>query len=181
MQIVGVDAIFISPRTAGPEMMPVDTGSLAASRMTRPGVAHLFPARDRLPGQGASEPGWATDSRPKLDLRVDGPCLGPEASTVHAGLGPGSIVKVRPKNFLKIYVKPSRWDSASQCHMATKREIFDEEYRVVAVESQSLTIQGVRSGNVLTIVNQAPVALTPADYPPGKLIALSDASNRPAN
>jgi hypothetical protein len=52
---------------------------------------------------------------------------------------------------------------------------------VVAVESQSLTIQGVRSGNVLTIVNQTPVALTPADYPPGKLIALSDASNRPAN
>jgi len=65
--------------------------------------------------------------------------------------------------------------------MATKREIFDEEYRVVAVESQSLTIQGVRSGNVLTIVNQAPVALTPADYPPGKLIALSDASNRTSN
>ena len=91
------------------------------------------------------------------------------------------IVKVGRRNFLKIYVKPSWWDSASQCHMATKREIFDEEYRVVAVESQSLTIQGVRSGNVLTIVNQTPVALTPADYPPGKLIALSDASNRPAN
>jgi len=100
---------------------------------------------------------------------------------LRVGLGPGAIVKVGRRNFLKIYVKPSWWDSASQCHMATKREIFNEEYRVVAVESQSLTIQGVRSGNVLTIVNQTPVALTPADYPPGKLIALSDASNRPAN
>jgi hypothetical protein len=64
---------------------------------------------------------------------------------------------------------------------ATKREIFDEPYRVLAVESQSLTIQGVRSGEVLTIVNQAPVALTPADYPPGKLIELRDATSRPVN
>lgn len=61
---------------------------------------------------------------------------------------------------------------------ATKREIFDEHYRVLAVESQSLTIQGVRSGEVLTIVNQAPVALTAAEYPPGKLIALSDPMNK---
>lgn len=60
--------------------------------------------------------------------------------------------------------------------------IFDEEYRVVAVESQSLTIQGVRSGQVLTIVTQNPEApLTPAEYPPGKLISLSDPSNRPVN
>jgi hypothetical protein len=65
---------------------------------------------------------------------------------------------------------------------ATKREIFDEQYRVLAVESQSLTIQGVRSGKVLTIVNQTPgVPLTPADYPPGKLIALSDPSGKPVN
>ena len=61
---------------------------------------------------------------------------------------------------------------------ATKREIFDEHYRVLAVESQSLTIQGVRSGEVLTIVNQAPIALRPADYPPGKLIELSDPTDR---
>lgn len=60
--------------------------------------------------------------------------------------------------------------------------IFDEEYRVVAVESQSLTIQGVRSGQVLTIVTQNPEApLTPAEYPPGKLISLSDPSDRPVN
>lgn len=65
---------------------------------------------------------------------------------------------------------------------ATTREIFDEEYRVLAVESQRLTIQGVRSGEVLTIVNQTPgLALTPAEYPPGKLIALSDPSSRPVN
>ena len=64
---------------------------------------------------------------------------------------------------------------------ATKREIFDEQYRVLAVESQSLTIQGVRSGKVLTIVNQTPVALTPAEYPPGKLIELSDPTNRLGN
>jgi len=55
------------------------------------------------------------------------------------------------------------------------RKIFDEEYRVVAVESQRLTIQGVRSGQVLTIVTQNPEApLTAAEYPPGQLITLTD-------
>ncbi len=55
--------------------------------------------------------------------------------------------------------------------------IFDEKYRVVAVESQSLTIRGVRSGEVLTIINPDPeTPLTTAEYPPGKLIALSDPS-----
>ena len=50
---------------------------------------------------------------------------------------------------------------------ATKREIFDEQYRVLAVESQSLTIQGVRTGEVLTIVNQTPgVALQPCGISP---------------
>ena len=65
---------------------------------------------------------------------------------------------------------------------AENRKIFDEEYRVVAVESQRLTIQGVRSGEVLTIVTQNPeVPLTAAEYPPGRLITLSDPSNRPVN
>jgi hypothetical protein len=65
---------------------------------------------------------------------------------------------------------------------AENRKIFDEEYRVLAVESQRLTIQGVRSGQVLTIVTQNPDApLTPADYPPGKLIALSDPTSAPVN
>ena len=65
---------------------------------------------------------------------------------------------------------------------ATTGAIFDERYRVVAVESQSLTIRGVRSGKVLTIVNPNPeTPLTPAEYPPGKLIALSDPSSSPLN
>ena len=65
---------------------------------------------------------------------------------------------------------------------ADNRKIFDEEYRVLTVESQRLTIQGVRSGQVLTIVTQNPEApLTAAEYPPGKLITLSDPSNAPAN
>jgi len=58
-----------------------------------------------------------------------------------------------------------------------KREIFDEQYRVLSVESQSLTIQGVRSGQVLTIKTENPEApLSPAEYPPGQLIALRDPS-----
>ena len=62
------------------------------------------------------------------------------------------------------------------------RKIFDEEYRVVAVESQRLTIQGVRSGEVLTIVTQDLEApLSAADYPPGKLITLSDPSGAQPN
>jgi hypothetical protein len=70
---------------------------------------------------------------------------------------------------------------ASQSGMkATNRELFDETYRVVAVESQSLTIQGIRSGEVLTIVTTHPERpLTAAEYPPGKLIALTDPLNRP--
>ena len=80
-----------------------------------------------------------------------------------------------------------REDSASNpsmCGQSLKAtgEIFGEKYRVVAVESQTLTIRGVRSGKVLTIVNPDPdTPLTPAEYPPGKLIALSDPSASPFN
>lgn len=64
----------------------------------------------------------------------------------------------------------------------TRAAIFGEQYRVVAVESQSLTIRGIRSGEVLTIINPDPgTPLTPAEFPPGKLIALSDPSTRPAD
>ena len=93
------------------------------------------------------------------------------------------IVKVGKENFLKFNLKPSGGVEASQCIMnVNQSEIFDEEYRVVAVESQSLTIQGVRSGQVLTIVTQNPEApLTQAEYPPGQLISLSDPSRRPVN
>ncbi len=74
-------------------------------------------------------------------------------------------------------------DLASQSDMkAENRKIFDEEYRVVAVESQRLTIQGVRSGEVLTIVTQNPEdPLTAAEYPPGRLITLRDPSSAPPN
>jgi len=55
--------------------------------------------------------------------------------------------------------------------------IFEEKYRVVTVESQRLVIRGIESGKVLTIVNPEPgVPLTEADFPPGKLIALTDPS-----
>lgn len=58
------------------------------------------------------------------------------------------------------------------------RKIFDEEYRVLAVESQRLTIQGVRSGEVLTIQTENPESpLSATEYPPGQLIALSDPSS----
>ncbi len=55
--------------------------------------------------------------------------------------------------------------------------IFDEPYRVIGVESQRLTIRGVRSGEIMTIVNTAPECpLTAEEYPLGQLIALSDPS-----
>ncbi len=55
--------------------------------------------------------------------------------------------------------------------------IFDEPYRVIGVESQRLTIRGVRSGEIMTIVNTAPECpLTAEEYPLGQLIALSEPS-----
>jgi hypothetical protein len=58
-------------------------------------------------------------------------------------------------------------------------EIFEEKYRVVEVDSQRLTLRGIRSGKVLTI-NAAPESpLTPREYPLGKLIALSDPAAAP--
>ena len=91
-------------------------------------------------------------------------------------------VKGATGNFLKINVKPRVGVIASHSGMNEQWGIFDEEYRVVAVESQSLTIQGVRSGQVLTIVAESPgIPLTAADYPPGQLISLSDPWRRPLN
>jgi hypothetical protein len=74
-------------------------------------------------------------------------------------------------------------DLASDLGMkAKKRGLFDEEYRVVGVEAGKLTIQGVTSGEVLTIINHNPdVPLSAVDYPPGRLIALSDPSSAPVN
>jgi hypothetical protein len=66
--------------------------------------------------------------------------------------------------------------------MALPPSIFDEKYRVVAIQGDQLVIKGVVSGNVLTIVNPEPATpLTIEDYPPGKLIALTDPSAAPLN
>jgi hypothetical protein len=60
--------------------------------------------------------------------------------------------------------------------------IFDEQYRVVAIEGDCLLIRGVRSGKVLTIVNPEPeTPIRQEDYPPGRLIALTDPSLLPLN
>ena len=67
-------------------------------------------------------------------------------------------------------------------YMGKKMSIFDEKYRVVAIDGDRLVIKGILSGNVLTIVNPEPeTPLTRADYPLGKLIALSDPSAAPLN
>jgi hypothetical protein len=66
--------------------------------------------------------------------------------------------------------------------MGRQPSIFDEKYRVVAIKGDKLVIRGVVSGNVLTIVNPEPgTPLTSEEYPPGKLIALSDPSASPTN
>jgi hypothetical protein len=63
-----------------------------------------------------------------------------------------------------------------------EKSIFDQQYRVIAVESDRLLIRGILSGEVLTIMSTEPEApLTPRDYPPGKLIALTDPSSAPLN
>jgi hypothetical protein len=55
--------------------------------------------------------------------------------------------------------------------------IFDEKYRVVGIEENRLTVRGIHSGDVLTIINPQPEApLSEEEYPVGKLIALTDPS-----
>ena len=64
----------------------------------------------------------------------------------------------------------------------TGTSIFEERYRIVAVESDRLVIRGILSGEVLTIINPEPeTPLNPKDYPLGKLIALTDPSTGPPN
>lgn len=65
--------------------------------------------------------------------------------------------------------------------MDPKSEIFGETYKVVAVEDRSLTIQGLRSGEVLKInpITEAP--LRAEDYPPGELIELRDPLEGPGS
>jgi len=55
--------------------------------------------------------------------------------------------------------------------------LFNEKYRVVAVEAERLTVKGIITGTVLTIVNSDPaMPLSAEQYPLGKLVALSDPS-----
>jgi hypothetical protein len=63
----------------------------------------------------------------------------------------------------------------------TRVAIFDEKYRVVAVESERLIVRGVRSGEVLIINADPDVPLSREDYPRGKLIALTDPSTASPN
>jgi hypothetical protein len=59
----------------------------------------------------------------------------------------------------------------------SESEIFREKYRVIAVEAQSLLLQGVHSGELLKIQNaDSAHPLTEEEYPVGKLIALSNPS-----
>jgi hypothetical protein len=58
--------------------------------------------------------------------------------------------------------------------------LFEEKYRVVAVDSHRLTVRGVASGEVLVINADPETPLSLADYPLGKLIALTDPSAAPS-
>ena len=63
-----------------------------------------------------------------------------------------------------------------------KKLIFDEKYRVLGVEGDRLLLRGVRSGDVLTVINPEPaLPLTQEEYPVGKLIALTDPTCVPLN
>ena len=60
--------------------------------------------------------------------------------------------------------------------------IFEEQYRVVAVMDDRITMRGVLSGQVLTIIKSEPkTPLRQEDYPPGTLIVLTDPSAAPLN
>jgi hypothetical protein len=64
----------------------------------------------------------------------------------------------------------------------THKSVFDEQYRVIAVEKDRLFVQGISTGEVLTIVNPEPQPpLSQEDFPLGKLIELTDPSTSPGN
>jgi hypothetical protein len=54
--------------------------------------------------------------------------------------------------------------------------IFNENYRVVAVESHTLVVRGILSGNVLIINTVPECPLREEAFLPGQLIRLSDPS-----
>jgi hypothetical protein len=96
----------------------------------------------------------------------------------------GNFPQPRPWNKtranLKPPVRPRGYFAGSM--KEAEMSIFDEQYRVIAIESDRLLVRGIRSGDVLTIINTEPeTPLTEADYPPGRLVALTDPSTAPLN
>jgi hypothetical protein len=64
----------------------------------------------------------------------------------------------------------------------TEKTIFEQRYRVVAVLPDRLQVRGILNGELLTILNPEPdCPLKEGDFPPGKLISLTDPSIAPAN
>jgi hypothetical protein len=63
----------------------------------------------------------------------------------------------------------------------TRMALCDEKYRVVGVDSQRLVIRGLESGEVLVINVDPEMPFAQEDYPPGKLIVLSDPSTATPN
>jgi hypothetical protein len=62
------------------------------------------------------------------------------------------------------------------------KAIFEQQYRVVAVATDRLQVRGILTGEVLTILNPEPdCPLREEDFPPGKLITLTDPSTAPAS
>jgi hypothetical protein len=71
---------------------------------------------------------------------------------------------------------------ASNVPMGRSLSIFDEQYRVVAIEGDRLFIRGILSGEVIAILNPEPeTPLSTTDFPTGKLIALSNPAADPLN
>ncbi len=59
--------------------------------------------------------------------------------------------------------------------------IFDERYKVLAVESQNLVIRGVLSGSVLVIKTVPELPLREEAFAVGQLITLSDPASGAPN
>lgn len=55
--------------------------------------------------------------------------------------------------------------------------VFREQYRVVAVQADSILLRGTVTGDMVTVINGDPLApIDPNEFPVGKLIALTDPS-----
>jgi hypothetical protein len=96
----------------------------------------------------------------------------------------GNFPPPRPLNEAPEQTLTAGEAASSFAHSRKEAEmsIFDEQYRVIAVESDRLLVRGILSGEVLTIINPEPeTPLTQEDYPAGKLIALTDPLTAPLN